>query len=473
MNTELIIKKKEIIQNYLDRKILITKKIIEQIDKELNEKQEKTKETQTEEYTVDVISSYNSFSKKHKIEDFVEYFKTRFKNLEIILRQRQELQNLTSISRLNEKKEKEQCTIIGIIYEKTITKNGNIFLTVEDRTGRIKIIISKNSPSFELAQNLVEDEVIGIQGSLGDKIIFANIIILPDVPLIQEIKKSTDEVYAAILSDIHVGSSYFLEKEFQRFLEWTKGNIGDEKQKNIAKKTKYFFIVGDLVDGVGIYPKQDNELKIKDIYNQYEKFIELITQLPSDKKIIICAGNHDAVRLAEPQPTFQGKFYELLKKIPNVTIVSNPSYINIHASNNFPGFLFLLYHGYSYDFYANNVQSIRNSGLGLSDRTDLVMKYLLQKRHLAPVHNSTLYIPDPKKDALIIDKIPDFFISGHIHKTKINNYRGVNIITGSCWQEKTDFQEKVGHEPEPCKVPIINLKNKSINILNFENERIT
>lgn len=472
MDTELLSKRKKIIQSYIDRKILISRELLLQIDKEITQTSQETQNTKIE-YVVEVTESYNSFSKKHKTQDFVSYFTTRFKSIENILKTRQELQNLISISRISEKAEKEKCSIIGMIFEKAKTKNDNLILTVEDRTGRIKVVISKNSPCFSLAQDLVEDEVIGIQGSLGNDVMFANNILVPDIPLVQEIKKCPDEVYAIILSDIHTGSVYFLEEEFKNFLKWINGEIGTDLQKEIAKKTGYVFVVGDLVDGVGIYPSQEKELNIKDIYKQYEHVFELLNQIPKDKKIIICAGNHDAVRLSEPQPVFQGRFYEILKNLGNATIVSNPSYINIHSSENFPGFLFLLYHGYSYDFYANNVNSIRNSGLGPSDRTDLVMKYLLQKRHLAPVHNSTLYIPDPNKDALVISKVPDFFISGHIHKSKINNYRGVSIITGSCFQAKTDFQEKVGHEPEPCKVPIINLKNKAISVLNFENASLT
>ncbi|MBI5065123.1 metallophosphoesterase [Candidatus Woesearchaeota archaeon] len=472
MDTELLNKRKKIIQSYIDKKILISRELLLQIDKEIIQTSQETQNTKTE-YVVEVTESYNSFSKKHKTQDFVSYFTTRFKSIESILKTRQELQNLVSISRISEKAEREACSIIGMIFEKSKTKNDNLILTVEDRTGRIKVVISKNNSCFSLAQDLVEDEVIGIQGSVGKDVVFANAILVPDIPLVQEIKKCPDDVYAVIISDIHTGSVYFLEEEFKNFLKWINGEIGTESQKEIAKKTGYVFVVGDLVDGVGIYPGQEKELSIKDIYKQYECVFELLNQIPKDKKIIICAGNHDAVRLSEPQPVFQGRFYEILKNLGNATIVSNPSYINIHSSDYFPGFLFLLYHGYSYDFYANNVTSIRNSGLGPSDRTDLVMRYLLQKRHLAPVHNSTLYIPDPNKDALVISKVPDFFISGHIHKSKINNYRGVSIITGSCFQAKTDFQEKVGHEPDPCKVPIINLKNKSITMMNFENASLT
>ena len=95
------------------------------------------------------------------------------------------------------------------------------------------------------------------------------------------------------------------------------------------------------------------------------------------------------------------------------------------------------------------------------------MKFLLQKRHLAPTHGSTPIIIDTELDNLIIDKVPDFFASGHIHKTSISNYGKTTMISGSCWQSKTVFQDKVGHHPEPGRVPIINLKTRSVKLMKF------
>jgi len=141
--------------------------------------------------------------------------------------------------------------------------------------------------------------------------------------------------------------------------------------------------------------------------------------------------------------------------------------INIHASKEFPGFDVLLYHGYSFDYYVSNVDAIRTNG-GY-DRADLIMRFLLQKRHLAPSHGSTLYIPDTKKDALIISKIPDFFITGHIHKANVSNYKNITNICCSCWQSKTTFQERVGHNPEPSRVPVVNLKTREVKMLKFCN----
>ena len=46
----------------------------------------------------------------------------------------------------------------------------------------------------------------------------------------------------------------------------------------------------------------------------------------------------------------------------------------------------------------------------------------------------------------------------------INN---ILLIASSCWQSITPFEEKVGNEPEPCRVPLFNLKTREIKILDF------
>ncbi len=415
---------------------------------------------------VEIVISYKNMAHKYKIQDFSNIFVSRYRYMESILRNRQELHGTLTINRVLGKKEKETVSIIGLVEEIGQTKTGHLMITLEDLTGKIKVLISKNNKElFESAKDLVFDEVIGISGTSGDKIVFANKIIWPDIPETNELKKSEEEHYAIFLSDIHVGSNVFLQEEFEKFLRWINSQVGNEKQKELAKKVKYILIAGDLVDGIGIYPGQEEELTIKNIVHQYEAFAKLIKQVPNDKQIIICPGNHDLVHLAEPQPVFYKEYVSCLHDIPNITLVSNPALVNIAKTKTFSGFEVLMYHGYSFDYYVANVESIRNNG-GYN-RADLIMQFLLKKRHLAPSFKSTPYFPAHKEDPLLIKKIPDFFLTGHIHYSKVANYKGVTMISGSCWQAKTSFQEKLGHEPEPARVPLVNLKTREIKILKF------
>jgi len=97
----------------------------------------------------------------------------------------------------------------------------------------------------------------------------------------------------------------------------------------------------------------------------------------------------------------------------------------------------------------------------------LIAKFLLKKRHLSPTHSATQYIPCEKEDPLVISTVPDVYVSGHIHKPEISYYNNLLVIASSCWQSKTPLEEKYGHEPEPCKVPILYLKDGSVKILDF------
>ncbi len=425
-----------------------------------------TEEQSKEDNELKVVFSYREESKKRTVQDFIGLFNIRYKSIEGLLKNRRELQGISSINRIKSKSDREEVSLIGMVMDKQITKNKNIILSLEDLSGTINILVSKNKPEvYSLVKDIILDETIGVTGVCGKNIVFANNILLPDIPSNRELKKSATENYFVVLSDLHVGSTNFLAEEFDRFLQWINGEIGNEKQRELASKIGFLFILGDLVDGVGVYPEQNTELVIKDIFKQYEVCAEYLRRIPSNIKIIIIPGNHDAMRLAEPQPELYKDLAAPIWALPNVTLLSNPSYVNILSSKDFPGFDFLLYHGYSFTYYADVIESIRSKG-GV-DKGDLIMKFLLQRRHLAPTHKSTQYLPNTNNDALVIDKVPDFFLTGHLHKSVVANYKNITLICGSCWQSKTTFMEKLGIHPEPAKVPVVNLHTREVKVLRF------
>ena len=425
------------------------------------------------EFKVQVISDYGEKAKKRETTDFVSFYNARFTALEKILRSHGELANVVSIARVVQKRGRESVAVIAMVLEKVVTPNTQaIILTIEDKTGVMKVMFTKkNMEVYALAKDVCEDEVIGILGMSsdnGDKpMLFGNAIVLPDVPLTKELKKAPMDHpgMAAFITDIHVGSKQFMEENFKRFVSWIKGDAGTQSQRELATKVKYLFVGGDLVDGVGIYPGQEEDLAIKDIYAQYRRIADLIANIPDHIKIMIIPGNHDAMRLNEPQPSLYRDICRPIWDLKNAILVSNPSVINIHATPDFIGFDFLMYHGYSFDYYVAHVDSIRLSG-GY-ERADLIMKYLLQRRHLAPTNLSTPLIPDPLRDPLVIEKVPDFFLTGHIHRTKVASYRNVTMINGGCWQDITSFQVKTGHNPEPCRVSLIDLQTREVKLLRF------
>lgn len=423
-------------------------------------------------FRVKVLSDYQEKAKRREVGDFVSYYRERFLALEKILRGRQELQHVLSIARVVQKRDQGSVAVIGMVVDKIITKkNQSIRLTIEDVSGTIRVLFSKNRQDvYAQAKDVCDDEVIGVIGKVGgskEPIIFGNALLVPDVPLTKELKKAPMDHpgMAAFITDLHIGSGQFMEENFSRMIKWIKGDAGSDAQRLLASKINYLFVGGDLVDGVGIYQGQEDDLAIKDIYDQYQRCAELIGEIPDHIKIVMIPGNHDAIRLNEPQPSLYKDICKPVWDLKNALLVSNPSLINIHETDSFPGFDVLLYHGYSFDYYVSHVESIRVNG-GY-ERADLIMKYLLQRRHLAPANTSTPIIPDSIKDPLVIEKVPDFFLTGHIHRTKVAEYRNVTLINGGCWQDVTAFQVKTGHIPEPCRVSILDLQTREVRLLRF------
>lgn len=412
---------------------------------------------------VNIIKNYSPTPQKLTVKDFSTTFQNRYLSLKKILLNRPENQDAISISKAKQL-QGEQTTIIAAVLNISKFKTGTICLDLEDLSGQTRAIISQKNPELrEAAKFIALDEILAFQGVFTKDFFLIKNIVWPDIPIKQP-KKFSEDVYIAFSGDIHAGSNMFLPKELNKFVKWLRGEVGNESQKEIARKTKYVFFVGDIVDGVGVYPNQEEELHIKDIYKQFDEVAKYLKEIPEDKKIIICPGNHDALRIAEPQPAFDKHFAAPLYELPNVILVSNPAIVNIHSVGDFPGINVLMYHGYSFDGLINDVEGLRL--VGGYDRPDEIMKFVLKRRHLAPTYGSTLVLP-LHQDPLLVDQVPDVLVTGHLHKSAVGNYRGVLTIAASCWQAKTSFMEKVGHHPEPGKVPLLNLKNWRVKLMDF------
>lgn len=414
---------------------------------------------------VEIIKEYNPTNRKRNILDWIKYYNDRFEKIKnILMSTRQELYNTTSITSIfKSKRDREKISIIGMVKAVTKTKKGNVFFDVEDPTGKMRAIVLHYKSCFKDTENLVNDEVVGVLGSKSKDVVFVDKIIQPDIPE-RPFKKCKDDVYACYISDTHAGSNMFLEKQFSKFIGWLNGDVGDTQLQALSRKVKYLFFIGDLVDGVGIYPAQEKELHEKDIYKQYDIVSNYIKQIPEDINIVIIPGNHDALQTAEPQHKLFEDFCKDLYGLGNVTMSSNPCWVNAHKLDGFPGFTNLLYHGYSFDEYINNIPKLREKGY---TRADYTMQFLLKKRHLAPIHGSTLIVPR-SEDFLVIDPIPDIFAAAHVHNCSIDRYKNVLLLVSSCWQARTTFQERMGHVPEPCVVPLFGFKDNKTVKLRFD-----
>ena len=437
-----------------------------EIEKTIKEKPKEQPETDVKNEgvgNVKILSQSLHSNKKLSVTDFVNHFKNRYSDVRDILKNNPKLSNPISINKISRNNQK--ISIVGIVYNKRVTKNGNIVLEVEDLTGKITVLINQNKEDvYKDAEDISFDSIIGINGFGNREIFFANEIVFPEL-LNQERKKSPVEEHVLFISDVHVGSKRFMEKNFLKFVDYLNGNIPNTPDFD---KVKYLFVVGDLIAGVGVYPGQEKDLAIKDIEGQYARAAELFGKIRSDITIVFLPGNHDCVRLMEPQPMLDEKFAWPLYNLKNAVFAPNPSMINIGSRKDFPGFNILAYHGFSYFYYANTIPSlIKEDSI---NSPNMIMAYLLKNRHIAPTHASVQYFPS-EKDNLLIKEMPDIFVSGHLHKNAVSSYNNIITISNSCWETLMPYQEKYGCvSPDYCKVPSFNLKTRQLKILDFDDE---
>ncbi len=397
-----------------------------------------------------------SVTKKIEVADFVGSFRSRYQQIQRMLMGRPELQqNLVSINKISNNR--QSLSIIGIVVEKRVTKNKNIIIKFEDLTGEISALVKfDNKETFKKAEELQLDDVVGVKASGNRDLLFIYDLFYPDAFIHEKIKFDED-ASIAFISDIHCGSKMHLGENMNKFIDWLNSN--DEG----AKKIRFLFIVGDTVDGVGVFPGQEESLELKSLKEQYKLLASYLSKVPKRINIFLCPGQHDASRVAEPQPIVDKNHASALYEISNLVLVTNPAMISIFEGNK--EFKVLMYHGASIHHFINNIPELRE--MKAHKTPAKAVKHMLRRRHLAPMHSMVTYIPNAENDPLVISEVPDLLATGEVHRLDVENYNGILILTGSCWQSQTPFEEKVGNETDPCKLPVFNLKTRELKIFDF------
>ncbi len=399
---------------------------------------------------------------KGTIDDFIKNFQDRYFRLRNIIAQRVDGRGIIDIEYVaqpNDSKGKERAVkIIGIITNKTLTKSGNIALEVEDLTGRITVIVQQRDPSLmKKASMIILDQVLIIEGNpVSSEMLIAKDLYLPDIPTNRRNNRAKEDISVLLLSDIHFGSQHFLDKVFQRVLDWLQGNEGDEEHVDLAGSVKYIVINGDLVDGIGVYPNQLAEISIYDLDSQYNGLNKLLQEIPKHINILITPGNHDAVRVAIPRPAIDDRFLAPLRDSGlSITSLGCPAQVTLHGVN------LMIYHG---DSLLDIMGALSKPEV---EASYAAMREMLRGRHLAPIYGkSTTIIAEPR-DWLVIDEVPDILHCGHIHVTSVGSYRKTLMINSGTFQSQTQYQKLIGIEPTPGIVPLVNLKTLNVKTLNF------
>ena len=379
--------------------------------------------------------------------DFVSVFRDRYEKLSGKLRGRV---NHRPASAIADMPGGSDAAMIGLVNDVRSSANGHWIVELEDTTGTFPCLITKDRDIASLVDELLLDECVAVEGTLSDDagIIFADALHFPDVPRTYSPSTADRPVQAALISDVHVGSQEFMADAWHRFTDWLHT---DE-----AAAVEYLLIAGDMVEGVGVYPDQDEELDIVDIYDQYDRFSEYLKEVPGDLEIVMIPGNHDAVRLAEPQPGFDEELRGIMSA-HDPRIVGNPATVTIE------GVSVLMYHGVSLDEVIAELPEEKAS----YDHPHRAMYHLLKKRHVAPKYGGHMRLAPEEREYLVIEDVPDIFHTGHVHKLGYGKYHDVLAVNSGCWQAQTAFQKSVNIDPDAGFAPIVDLDTLNLTVRKF------
>ncbi|MFB6123211.1 MAG: DNA-directed DNA polymerase II small subunit [Haloferacaceae archaeon] len=380
-------------------------------------------------------------------DQFVTVFRDRYERLSKRLRGRVNHRPATAIQEMTGGSD---ASMVGLVNDVRSSANGHWIIELEDTTGVFPCLVTKDRDIADLVDELLLDECIAVEGTLADDagIMFVDSLHFPDVPRTYRPSTADRHVQAALISDVHVGSQEFMADAWHRFTDWL--------HTREAEHVEYLLIAGDMVEGVGVYPDQDEELDVVDIYEQYEAFNEYLKEVPGDLEIVMIPGNHDAVRLAEPQPGFDEELRDIMSA-HDARITGNPSTVTVE------GVSVLMYHGVSLDEVIAELPEEKAS----YDEPHRAMYQLLKKRHVAPQYGGHMRLAPEEKDYLVVDDVPDVFHTGHVHKLGWGKYHNVLAVNSGCWQAQTAFQKSVNIDPDAGYAPILDLDTLDMTVRKF------
>ena len=411
----------------------------------------KTTETDDAGYKIifDPTNMINSEEKKN----FFKIFESRYRKTLKILSSRPESRQIRKIKNIKEFRNKSRFSsldkengapqlidsvfVAGLIMLKRNRIN-DVELVIDDTTGSIPAVC-KTRDLINEASTLILDQMLMLEISPSKRNsndFIVKDIIFPDIPEHVPSKSGT-ESYVALISDLHVGSKYFMDKEFKDFVSWLSSD------DDIVRKINFVCIAGDIVDGIGIYPNQDRELIDLNINSQISYAAALLDKIPKRMHVFLIPGNHDPGRRALPQTALTSLCD--FKSLENFSILGNPSLIELNRVK------LLMFHGQSLDDVIATVP-----GLSYSKPVE-AMKILLRSRHLSPIYGNRTPIAPESEDMLVIDDVPDVFHAGHVHITQIGRYKGTLIVNSGAWQRQTKFQQTMGINPTPGICILVNL----------------
>ena len=178
--------------------------------------------------SVKVVNEYKKRDEIKRIGNFVDFYNKRFEFLRDILKEKLNVEKITSINKLNG----GDVTVIGMVKD----KNDDGF-AVEDSTGSVFCISD---------ESILEDEVVAIKGKFEKKKLHEEKIFYPDIPLSKKVNTTKDDCMALFtkklssrISQKHSHVPYIftfelepgISNEQKRWIVTKKGNVEKDSKK--------------------------------------------------------------------------------------------------------------------------------------------------------------------------------------------------------------------------------------------------
>lgn len=405
-------------------------------------------------------------SDKPNVETFRQLFLNRYKKLSEILKnniQEQETilkQNLSS----TEIPEDKNGILIGMVQDTRVLHTNKFVIQLENPDSEVltRCVMVQDSKNFPEYRNILRDSVIGIKGVLPKKYHGGNVTAFwgKDIirPSFNPIKfNSTTESYKILfIADTHFGSKNFIRSIFAKLIQFLSLKSLTTQYEKIASEISTVMILGDLIEGVGLFPDQKDEIQFHSLQSQYEGLSMLLKEIPKNIEIIIIPGEHDATHVPNPQPAIDKQIGKELLKLPNLKSHGNPLWLTIEEMT------ILAFHGQVNDilfekhFHFDPLKPI------------IGIKQLLEYRHLYPEYGTFNPITPYKKDYLIIDEVPDVIVSGHFHQAHFEEYKGVKILTCGSFQREHNKKNKNIINESLGKFPMLDTQTGQVEMIDLK-----
>jgi len=205
---------------------------------------------------IEILKQYEPMD-SFTVQDFVEILNKRYGFLQDILLRKVELKNIVSINKVSN----GNVSVIGLVKDMLI-KNSRRMLVLEDPTGYIDVLIDAS-----LTEKVVLDDVVAVTGRISGKVLYAEKIFFPSVPL-RPVNYSETNV-KVVFTDKKVNADYIVSDK----------KIEDKiKRKKYSVKAPYFVSINDV--NILIAPGFDPMELLSKRYLNIERADFLIDPIP-------------------------------------------------------------------------------------------------------------------------------------------------------------------------------------------------